>query len=166
MAPELEYIRREAQRLTRDFTPDDWLRAPEGKWNASLLFEHLLLSYTATTKGLLKTMERGRPFCRKQTWRDRVATFYVVQLGGFVNGRTAPRNTVPRDGLGEDALQQFSDALVAMDATLNDAERRFGSNTKLLDHPVLGPLTAREWRRFHRVHAKHHFRQIVRHALK
>ncbi len=84
----------------------------------------------------------------------------MIRLGVFPTGQKAPKHTAPRAGLGPEVLRRFNDALVAMDATLNDAERRFGSKTKLLDHPVLGPLTAREWRRFHRVHATHHLRQV------
>ena len=48
-----------------------------------------------------------------------------------------------------------------MDATITDAERRFGRNVKLLDHPILGPLTAKEWRQFHQVHSKLHLRQMA-----
>ena len=58
-------------------------------------------------------------------------------------------------------MRRFNDALVAMDATLADAEKRFGANTRLLNHPVLGPLTAQAWRRFHRIHGSHHLKQVA-----
>jgi hypothetical protein len=48
-----------------------------------------------------------------------------------------------------------------MDSTLQDAERRFGKTTKLLDHPFLGPLNAQEWRIFHRTHTRHHLQQVA-----
>ena len=57
-------------------------------------------------------------------------------------------------------MRQFNDALVAMDATLTDAEKRFGSVAKILDHPILGPLERRGWRRVHLVHARHHLKEI------
>jgi hypothetical protein len=66
--------------------------------------------------------------------------------------------------LGAEPLRQFNDALVAMDATLADAEKRFGAKARLLRHPVLGPLTAQQWRRFHEVHGRHHLKQIVAQA--
>jgi len=47
-----------------------------------------------------------------------------------------------------------------MDASLADAERRFGHRTRVLFHPILGPLTAQQWRRFHLVHGRHHLKQI------
>ncbi len=164
MSPELEQIRREAESLTGEMSQADWHHAPPGKWSCAQIFEHLMLSYTATTKGTLKAMEIGKPLGGKPTLRDRVSTFYVAGLGFLPSGRAAPPQAIPKNGAGVESLRPFNDALVAMDATLTDAEKRFGNRVKLLDHPILGPLTAREWRRVHRTHAKHHFRQIVERA--
>lgn len=161
MYPELEQIRREAERLTSELSQEEWYHAPPGKWNCAQILEHLLLSYTATTKGALQAMQAGKPLGGKPTLRDRVSTFYVAGLGFLPSGRMAPKHTTPNNGTGLDSLRNFNDALVAMDATLADAEKRFGSRVKLLDHPVLGPLTAREWRRFHRTHARHHLKQVA-----
>jgi hypothetical protein len=47
-----------------------------------------------------------------------------------------------------------------MDKAIAECESRYGKATRLLDHPVLGPLTAHQWRRFHVVHGKHHVKQI------
>ncbi len=161
MSPQLEKVRTQAQQVTRDFSPEDWRYAREGKWCASLILEHLLLTFTATTKGAQKTIQASEPFCREATWRDRAGRFYVLRLGRIPGGLKAAKNITPKQGPPGDNLRMFNDALVAMDATLADAERRFGKKTKILDHPMLGPLTAEEWRRFHRVHAEHHLRQIV-----
>lgn len=161
MSPHLEKVRSEAERLTRDYEPDDWHYSRDGQWSASLILEHLLLAFSATTKGLLKTMQAPEPFCRQQTWRDRAGRFYVLRLGRIPPGLKAAKNITPHQGLPGNNLRAFNDALVAMNTTLNDAERRFGKRTGILDHPMLGPLTAEEWRRFHMVHAEHHFRQIV-----
>ncbi|MGO9518109.1 MAG: DUF1569 domain-containing protein [Candidatus Korobacteraceae bacterium] len=166
MSPELEQVRREAERLTREMSKADWHHAPPGKWSCAQIFEHLLLSYGATTQGTLKAMEAGKPLGGRPTLRDRIGTFYVTGLGLLPSGRKAPKHTQPKDSAGLESLRQFNDALVAMDATLTDAEKRFGSRVKLLDHPILGPLTAREWRRFHRTHASHHLKQIAARARK
>ncbi len=161
MSPHLEKVRAEAERLTRDFSPHEWRYSRDGEWSASLILEHLLLTFTATTKGLLKTMQAGEPFCREATWRDRAGRFYVLHLGRVPDGLKAAKHITPKQGLPGDNLRPFNDALVAMNTTLDDAERRFGRTIRILEHPMLGPLTAEEWRRFHRVHAEHHFRQIV-----
>jgi hypothetical protein len=164
VSPELEQIRREAERLTGDMSQAQWRHAPPGKWSCAQIFEHLLLSYTATTRGTLKAMQIGKPLGGKPTLRDRISTFYVAGLGFLPSGRKAPEQTTPKDGIGLESLRQFNDALVAMDATLTDAEKRFGTRVKLLDHPILGPLTAREWRRLHRTHARHHLKEIAERA--
>ena len=161
MSPHLEKVRAKAERLTSSFSPEDWRYACGGKWSASLVLEHLLLTFTATTKGTQKAMQGDEPRCRPITWRDRFGKIYVLRLGKIPGGLKSAKSVTPQRGLEADNLRQFNDALVAMDATLNDAERRFGRKAKLLDHPVLGPLTAEEWRRFHRVHAEHHLRQIA-----
>jgi hypothetical protein len=166
VSPELEQIRREAERLTNEMSKADWHHAPSGKWSCAQIFEHLILSYAATTKGTLQAMEIGKPLGGRPTLRDRISTFYVAGLGLLPAGRTAPQQVTPRDGAGLESLRQFNDALVAMDATLAHAEKRFGSRVKVLNHPILGPLSAREWRRFHRTHARHHLKQIAGRAMK
>jgi hypothetical protein len=47
-----------------------------------------------------------------------------------------------------------------MDDQIAKCEARFGKRTRVLDHPILGPLTGRQWRKFHWVHGQHHLKQI------
>ena len=163
MSPELEHIRREVERVTNKMSQDSWGYAPPGKWSCAQILEHLRLSYTATTKGTLIAIETGKPSGGRPTLRDKLATFYVAKLGMLPSGRMAPGHTVPQNG-GIQSLRHFNDALVAMDATLIDAEKRFGSVTRILDHPILGPLNAKDWRRVHLTHARHHLKEISKRA--
>ena len=160
VSPELEQIRRKVERVAGAMSWDDWRYAPPGKWSCAQILEHLLLSYTATTKGTQTAIQMGKPLGGQPRLRDRLATFYVARLGLLPSGLTAPKRTTPQEGSGVESLRQFNDALVAMDATLADAEKRFGSACKILDHPILGPLNTKDWRRVHRTHAKHHLKQI------
>jgi len=160
VSPELEDIRREVERLTRSWSEADWHAGPPGKWTTGQILQHLLLSYTGTTRGLLNVMKQGRLPASKPTLKDRWNTFWGTRAGFLPFGRTAPKNLAPTDGLDMNSQRRFYDALVAMDATLTDAERRFGKSAKLLLHPFLGPLNAGEWRRFHRAHSRHHLKQI------
>jgi len=162
LSPELEHIRCEVERLTLGWSESDWQRALPGKWTSAQVLEHLRLTFIGTSKGILNVMQTGRPLGSKPTLPDRLRTFWVAKLGLMPSGRTAPKLAVPKDGFEDDSLRRFYDALVAVDATLADAERRFGRSVKLLDHPVLGPLSAKEWRQFHRTHAKHHLRQLAK----
>jgi Protein of unknown function (DUF1569) len=164
VSPELESVRRETERATRGISPDALLRAPHGKWNSLQVLEHLVLSYTATTKGLLRTMAAGQPERSNRNLQQRIRSLYVLWVGRFPAGIESPKQTTPKGGLGDEPLRQFNDALVAMDATLTDAEKRFGANTRILLHPILGPLTAQQWRRFHQVHGRHHLKQIIARA--
>ena len=166
VSPELEQIRREVERVTAAMSPDDWAYAPPGKWSCAQILEHLLLSYKATTTGAQKAIRSGKPLGGQPTLKDKLATFYVARLGLLPSGRKAPNQTIPSNGSGIRSLGQFNDALVAMDASLADAEKRFGSAVRILDHPILGPLNAKEWRRVHLTHARHHLKQIARHIRK
>ena len=51
--------------------------------------------------------------------------------------------------------------LATMDAVIAQCEARFGRHVKLLDHPILGPLSATQWRTLHLVHGRHHLKQLV-----
>lgn len=160
VSPELEQIRRKVERVAGAMSRDDWRYAPPGKWSCAQILEHLLLSYTATTKGTQTAIQTGKPLGGQPRLRDRLATFCVARLGFIPSGRTAPEGTTPQEGSGVESLRQFNDALVAMDAALANAEKRFGRVAKILDHPVLGPMNTKDWRRFHRAHAAHHLKQI------
>ena len=150
------------EKLTHDWSEADWHRASDGKWTSGQILEHLLLSFKGTTKGIRNVMETGRPLGGKPTLRDQVRTLYVARFGMMPSGNMSPETVLPKDGLDMESLRRFYDALVALDATLADAERRFGGNAKLLDHPILGPLSTKDWRRFHRTHAAHHLKQIAK----
>src|SRR5215471_19769598 len=147
--------------MTHDWSDVQWHRALPGKWTNAQIFEHLLLTYTGTTKGLHRAMESGRVTEAKSTLAHRVRKYIVTRLGQMPGRRTAFKQILPQDGIGPESMRRFYDALVAMNSTLNDAERRFGNGTPLLDHPFLGPLNAKEWRRFHRTHTRHHLKQIA-----
>jgi uncharacterized protein DUF1569 len=49
-----------------------------------------------------------------------------------------------------------------MDAIIAQCEARFGPQVKLLDHPILGPLSATQFRKLHLVHGQHHLKQLRR----
>jgi hypothetical protein len=162
MSPELEDIHRALEIATAGFTEQTWLWAPEGKWNSALIAEHLLLSYMSTTLGLLSAIHAGKLSTRPMTMRIRIAIFILTRLKHFPKGRSAPPQAVPKGRLQVGAIKRIHQALLTMDERLSSAERLFGSKTKILDHPELGPLNAMEWRRFHRTHGLHHIKQIKR----
>lgn len=135
-------------------------RHPEGKWSAAQVLEHLYLTYAGSVKGFERCLQEGRPLARSVTFKERLATVLVTELGYFPEGRKAPERTVPRGMAAEEVVKAIGEKLAVMDEIITQCETRFGRSTRILDHPVLGPLTARQWRKFHWVHARHHMKQI------
>jgi Protein of unknown function (DUF1569) len=134
----------------------------EGKWSAAEILEHLYLTYTGTIKGFERCLEAGRPLARVPTWQDRVRTGVVVGLGHMPEGRNAPTMSRPRGVPPEQVRGEIVEKITAMNAIIAEAEQKYGRKARLLDHPILGPLRAWEWRKLHWVHGMHHLKQIER----
>jgi hypothetical protein len=157
----LERALKEIESTTRGMDLEQRRAHPPGKWCAAEILEHLALTFSSTAKLLERCLQSGKPAARRPTLRERVITFVVVTLGFFPSGRPAPDFATPR-GLDPALVQEaIRNSLVAMDGKITECERRFGA-VKIANHPVLGPFTAREWRRFHWVHTRHHIKQIAR----
>jgi hypothetical protein len=133
-----------------------------GKWSAAKVLEHLYLTYTGTIKGLERVMTSGKPLATRASIVQRLLTFAVVGLGHMPAGRKAPAIVQPKGLSAEQVRTEIGAKLVAMDAIIAQCEARFGRQVKLLDHPILGPLTAPQWRKLHLVHGRHHQKQLLR----
>ena len=133
-----------------------------GKWCAAEVLEHLYLTYTGTIKGFQRLLEADNPMATRASITQRWRVLVVVGCGYLPAGRKAPRATEPR-GLPPDMVQsEVGTKITTMDAIIARCEARFGSGVPLLDHPILGPLTAKQWRKFHLVHGMHHRTQLLR----
>ena len=156
----LERLQKELDGAVGDLSAGDWSRAPAGKWSAAQILEHLLLTYKGTNRGLERCLAQGTPSVTRPTLKDRFAVLLVVKVGYMPPGRKAPERTIPQGLSPEEVRKAIPSEIRAMRLGLDDCERRFGPGTKIMDHPILGPLTAEEWCKFHWVHARHHARQI------
>jgi hypothetical protein len=156
----LERLQRELEEATGGVGAGEMARAPEGKWSAAQILEHLFLTYKNTNRGLEKCLDQGAPLATRAKLKDRLATLLVVNLGYIPGGRKAPERAMPRGMPLEDIRQAIAPELRRMESILQDCEGRFGARTKIMDHPFLGPLTTEEWRKFHWIHGRHHARQI------
>ncbi len=106
--------------------------------------------------------EAGRSLATAQSWRQRGRTLVVVGFGYLPSGREAPPVTRPRGLPTEKVLAEIGSKIAAMDEIMTRCEEKLGARHKLLDHPILGPLTAAQWRKFHLLHGLHHVKQIRR----
>ena len=132
-----------------------------GKWCAAEVLEHLYLSYTGTIKGFERLLEAGAPTATAASMKQRWRTLVVVEFGFFPKGRKTPPVVEPRGLPAEKVRNEVGTKIAAMDAIIAQCESRFGRGVALLDHPALGPLTGRQWRKFHLVHGMHHQKQLL-----
>jgi len=136
------------------------IRRDPARWSPVEIIEHLTRAYSGTAKGFERCLEKGASLATSTTLKQRLQQFALINLGYFPEGRQAPKFILPT---GELDLAAVLDAvrrdLARLDDTANRARQSLGSG-KMLDHPILGPLTVDQWRKFHVVHTEHHARQI------
>lgn len=131
----------------------------DDKWSAAQVLEHLALAFSSTSKAMERVLQQGAEKKRPSA-RQRLATLIVVKLGYFPSGRPAPEWTLPRGLAAADAVATIRAALIEMDTRITEAEAKLG-NGIIAVHPVIGPLTAHQWRKFHWTHTRHHMKQIA-----
>jgi hypothetical protein len=158
----LRHLEEAIASATRDMTADEVTGHAEGKWSVGEVLEHLYLTFTGTIKGFSRCLETGTPSAPSPTLRQRLSKLVVVNCGYMVPGRKAPKFTVPRGTAIETVVRDIIPAIGRMDEVIARSEIQFGRRTYVLNHPVLGRLTGREWRKFHWVHGMHHVKQIER----
>ncbi len=134
---------------------------PPGKWSAAEVLEHLTKTFTGTTYVMTRALDQGRSKARPDAFSQRLGAFVVVTLGYFPSGRAAPESTLP-SGAPPHARGAIRAALVELDEVCARCADRFGERVKVSNHPILGAFTVRQWRRFHRIHTRHHMKQIAR----
>lgn len=78
------------------------------------------------------------------------------------SGRKSPPVGLPRGIPAEKVTTDILAAIGEMDELMTQCASQFGTRVKVLDHPILGPLSINEWRKFHLVHGLHHVKQIHR----
>ncbi len=152
----------EIDSATAGISPEQMSWHPaEGKWSACQILEHLSKGFSSTVVALRKVADAGRPIATRATFYQSLATFVVGDLGYFPHGRPAPSWTIPKGAPAEQVAKDIRENLRAMDALLADLERQFGPRLKIADHPLVGPFSVTDWRKFHYRHTHHHMKQIV-----
>lgn len=158
----LQRLREEIAAAVSGLAAEQLSRHPDGKWCAAEVLEHLYLTYTGTLKGFERVAAAGKPLATKPTLKQQARTWVVVTFGYLPSGREAPPPSRPRGLPIEKVLAEIAPKITEMDDCIASCEQKFGSWRRLLDHPMLGPLTGSEWRKFHLVHGLHHVKQIRR----
>ncbi|MES2221699.1 MAG: DinB family protein [Acidobacteriota bacterium] len=162
---------------TRDFlaapltscSAEEVARHPAGdpaRWNAQQIVEHLCATWRSTIGGLEDRLQKGRPLRTRPTFTQRYRQLAVCEFGFLPKRREAPSAVRPKAApgvplSGNELIARFSATLAAMDEVLNRIEPQ-ARDAPVLTHFLLGPLSVRQWRRFHRAHARHHAAQMER----
>jgi hypothetical protein len=166
MDSRLEMLKRALESAVEGMSSDQMTGHPTGadkdKWCAAEVLEHLYLTYTGTIKGFERVMAAGKPLVTRASVKQRLRNVVVVGLGHMPEGRKSPAVAQPRGLPPEKVQREFGAKIVEMDAVITQCEARFGRGVSLLDHPILGPLTGKQWRKFHLVHGLHHQKQLLR----
>jgi hypothetical protein len=160
MDSNLERLREAIAGVTREMSSEQLTRKLDGKWSAAEVLEHLYLTYTGTQKAFERCLKAGRPLAGIPTFKQRVSATAVTAFGYFFSGRKSPEPVLPKGMPAEKIVAVIGSQIAAMDMAIAQCEERYGSRIKVLDHPILGPLTARQWRKFHLAHGRHHVKQI------
>jgi hypothetical protein len=162
MDSHLHRLREAIESATRSMTIEDLKRHPEGKWSTAEILEHLFLTYTATVKGFERCLAAGKPLARVPGLKERLVASIALEAGYLGRKRQAPNNTCPRGMAAQKVVTEIGPTILAMDQIITECEARHGGRVRLIDHPMLGPLTGKQWRKFHWVHGQHHVKQILR----
>jgi len=140
-------------------------RARPEKWTIQQSVEHLLLTYRSTSAQARLRLHKGAPTRAQPSLGQRLAQMTVLNLGYFPSGRHAPPAVCPTLPAslrtGAELTRRLHEDLLEMDGALAQAETVFGQR-RFASHLILGPLSAKQWRKFHLVHGRHHANQIRR----
>jgi hypothetical protein len=132
------------------------------KWSPAGILEHLAKAFAGTAYIMRRALDQDRPKAKPDTWKERLSAFIVVRVGYFPSDRIAPEPTWPTGLSPAEARSEIRRALADLDEAAARCAERFGERTKVSNHPVLGALDVRQWRQFHRIHTRHHMKQIVK----
>jgi hypothetical protein len=162
MDARLEKLKHDLESAAEGMSSQQLSWHPEGKWCAAEILEHLYQSYSGTIMGFERVLKAGKPLATRPSLTQRGRNFLVLGLNYMPQGRKAPAAALPK-GLPIDKVRsEFGQKMAAMDAVIAQCEERHGSRIPLLDHPILGPLNAAQWRKLHLLHGRHHRKQLLR----
>ena len=139
---------------------DAWYRAPQGKWNAAQIVDHLAIAVGGSANTFASRADKPAMTRRPRSMPQVLAWRWVSATGYFGPPRRAPEMTLP--GVSpdhRDAQARLREGI----ATFLKLERELLPRRAFdlfVKHPVFGDLTLPEFMTFHVRHAEHHARQI------
>jgi hypothetical protein len=158
----LSELRNQLANAIDGMSPEDLARHPEGKWSSAEILDHLNQTYRGTIKNCERCLAAGKSGAsvdrNSRRWKRRV----TIWLGYIPPGRKSPKAALPRGTPAAQLTAEIFENISRMEKIIAECDAQFGRGKSIAEHPILGPLTAREWQKFHWVHGRHHARQIIR----
>jgi len=142
-------------------TAEDLVRHPDGKWSSAEILDHLNQTYRGTIKNCERCLAAGKSGASSDRKSKRWPRRVTIRLGYFPSGRKSPKQALPRGIPIPQLTTEIFENISRMEKVIAECDSQFGRGKSIAEHPILGPLTASEWRKFHWVHGRHHARQII-----
>lgn len=134
------------------------------KWSIQQIADHLLLTYQGTESGIQARLAKGTATLARPSMLQRFVQYTLTHLGYFPRGRQAPLSVVPPSQpnpmTGAELAGLTEGHLTSLDSLFERAEALFGE-ARCVSHPILGPLSIHQWRRFQLIHGQHHIKQVL-----
>lgn len=162
MHPHLQKCRDELLRALEGLSPADADAARPGTWSIANIVEHLDLTFTRNAAGIERRLAKPDAPARVRTFRQAAIRHLILKVGYFPTGRKSPDMVVPQGRLFADVAGGLDGHFRELDRIMQEGERVLGAGRAVLDHPVIGPFSIDDWRKFHLVHTRHHLKQIAR----
>jgi hypothetical protein len=132
-------------------------------WTLAQICEHLALGIENTVRddGSTGPPERWRRLRPSQRLARSLVRRFMLLTGWFPAGASAPESVQPSaDASLQDAIRRLRKAAESFDVKFADRSEGWGV------HSMLGRMNGRAWRRFHCIHAAHHFSFLSRNEAK
>jgi hypothetical protein len=160
MHPKFVKLRKTLSNAIAGMDVDDLSRHPEDKWSAAEILDHLNLTYLGTIKNLERRIAEGKTCAEGDRRKKRWPRLFVTRFGYMPNGRKSPERAMPRGTPAQQVTSEIMKNIERLDGVIAECEMRFSGGVPIAEHPILGPLTAGEWRGFHLTHGCHHAKQV------
>jgi hypothetical protein len=139
--------------------PEDWHRAPKGKWTIAQIIAHLAAGVDRSS-AVFEERAAKQGMSRRSTPGQAILRHLLLMLGQFPPGRKSPEATRPPEHPDADLVAAQYRMGVERFARLAESWPEQRQVEIFVKHPLLGDLNLPEWVRFHFVHGRHHARQI------
>jgi hypothetical protein len=139
--------------------PEDWHRAPKGKWTIAQIIAHLAVGVD-TSSTVFEQRAEKKGMKRRSNPGQAVLRHLLLMVGKFPPKLKPPASTIPPDNPDADLVAAQYRMGLERFGTMIESWPEERQLEVFVQHPRMGDLNLPEWVRFHFIHGRHHARQI------